>query len=36
MCGVLPTTVCLVQYTHSSAVTGDHQQVVGYAGLIIS
>ncbi|CAO0821040.1 MEMO1 family protein MK0963 [Desulfarculales bacterium] len=49
MCGVLPTTVCLVaaislgaasarlvQYTHSGMVTGDHQQVVGYAGLIVA
>ncbi len=49
MCGVLPTTVCLVaaislgatqarlvQYTHSGMVSGDHQQVVGYAGLIVS
>lgn len=48
MCGVLPTTVCLVaalalgatdaqlvEYTNSGAVTGDNQQVVGYAGLIV-
>lgn len=49
MCGVLPTTVCLVaalalgatsarlvEYTHSGVVSGDHQRVVGYAGLIVS